>query len=318
VYFDDMLITHKSDLSVIQADDYFPFGLTMAGTSYKQSGAQENNYLYNGKELQDELDLDLYHYGARFYDPALARFTTIDPKAESYALQSGYVYAANNPVIFQEKNGENPILGTLRFLGTKITRYASKRAVKAARKKSLKRAQKSLQKNVDDHVKKLDEFKKDPFGKTDPKKLQEMKGDNPTKEILEQRLKKSRINPLEQQIKKNQGELNKVNQQLKELNKGSEQLKQGTAAVVGTATAKKTVDAVTPDIDTTVSGIKQAVGVVSGQPSSEEVANLGTTILGDNKVGRFVDEWINPFGIVDDIQTLIIIGVISATTENEE
>ena len=50
------------------------------------------------------------------------------------------------------------------------------------------------------------------------------------------------------------------------------------------------MDAVTPDIDTTVSGIKQAVGVGSGQPSSEEVANLGTTILGDNKVGRFVDE----------------------------
>ena len=26
VYFDDMKITHKSDLSVIQADDYFPLG----------------------------------------------------------------------------------------------------------------------------------------------------------------------------------------------------------------------------------------------------------------------------------------------------
>ena len=60
VYFDDMKITHKSDLSVIQADDYFPFGLTMAGTSYQQSGTKENKFKYNGKELQDDLDLNWY------------------------------------------------------------------------------------------------------------------------------------------------------------------------------------------------------------------------------------------------------------------
>ena len=77
VYFDDMKITHKSDLSVIQADDYFPFGLTMAGTSYHQSGTQENKYLYNGKELQTDLNLDWYDYGFRFYDPALARFISV-------------------------------------------------------------------------------------------------------------------------------------------------------------------------------------------------------------------------------------------------
>ena len=68
VYFDDMKITHKSDLSVIQAMNDFPFGLTMAGTSYQQSGTKENNFLYNGKELQTDLNLHWYDYGARMYD----------------------------------------------------------------------------------------------------------------------------------------------------------------------------------------------------------------------------------------------------------
>jgi len=30
-------------------------------------------------------------------------------------------------------------------------------------------------------------------------------------------------------------------------------------------------------------------------------------------VGRFVDDWINPFGIVDDLKTLMIIGIMSTS-----
>ena len=65
-------------------------------------------YKYNGKELQDELGLNVYDYGARMYDPAAPRFWQIDPLTEDYISQSVYVYAANNPVFFQEKNGESP------------------------------------------------------------------------------------------------------------------------------------------------------------------------------------------------------------------
>ncbi|MGM0528481.1 MAG: nucleotidyltransferase domain-containing protein, partial [Bacteroidota bacterium] len=50
-------------------------------------------YLYNGKEFQDELDLNLYDYGARFYDPTIARFHTIDPLAQDYSFQSPFLYA---------------------------------------------------------------------------------------------------------------------------------------------------------------------------------------------------------------------------------
>ena len=56
-------------------------------------------YKYNGKELDRKLGIDLYDYGARWYD-ATGRlgFTTMDPLcAEDYSV-SPYVYCANNPV----------------------------------------------------------------------------------------------------------------------------------------------------------------------------------------------------------------------------
>ena len=73
----------------------------------------KNKYLYNGKELQDDQlagrSLNWYDYGARMYDAALARFHTLDPLAESFNYQSPFVYAANNPIVFIDYNGEGPI-----------------------------------------------------------------------------------------------------------------------------------------------------------------------------------------------------------------
>ena len=85
----------------LPGSDYYPFGL--AFNSY-QSGLK-NDYLYNGKELQDELDLGLYDYHARQYDPVLGRFVSIDPMADFAPGWTPYRYGFNNPMMYTDPTG---------------------------------------------------------------------------------------------------------------------------------------------------------------------------------------------------------------------
>ena len=91
--------------SIVQQKGYYAFGMEISQFS---PGTNTSKNWYNGKELQDDFGLYWYDYGARFYDPELARFHTVDPKATDYYFQSPYVYAANNPILFIDKNGEGP------------------------------------------------------------------------------------------------------------------------------------------------------------------------------------------------------------------
>jgi RHS repeat-associated protein len=88
---------------------YYPFGLTL-----KEINAQGSNpYLYNGKELQDAslngVQLGWYDFGARFYDPTIARWSAHDPLAEKNRRWSPFAYAYNNPIRFIDPDGRNPI-----------------------------------------------------------------------------------------------------------------------------------------------------------------------------------------------------------------
>jgi len=77
--------------------DYYPFGMTIA--EYNGSVV---DYGYNGKELQvDSINtkkLDWYDYGARFYDPQIGRWHSVDPMAHEREWLSPYNYCQNDPI----------------------------------------------------------------------------------------------------------------------------------------------------------------------------------------------------------------------------
>lgn len=62
-------------------------------------------YKYNGKEYQDELGLNMYDYGARFYNPGIGNFWQLDPVSETSRSFSPYTYALNSPVYFIDRDG---------------------------------------------------------------------------------------------------------------------------------------------------------------------------------------------------------------------
>ncbi len=90
VWMDDLTINYHHS-PIVQAEDYYPFGLTMTGTAF-----QHGNENYKGMVTTEGIGLkDL---GFRQYDPALGRFHAVDVLSELQFDNSSYQYAGNNPI----------------------------------------------------------------------------------------------------------------------------------------------------------------------------------------------------------------------------
>jgi RHS repeat-associated protein len=102
VYFDDFKVEHVKS-SVIESQDYYPFGLTF--NSYQRENGLSNSFKFNGKEEQDELSLNTTGFGWRQYNPAIGRWSVVDQLAEKYYSMSPYTFVANNPINLVDLDG---------------------------------------------------------------------------------------------------------------------------------------------------------------------------------------------------------------------
>jgi RHS repeat-associated protein len=84
-------VTFDETTGKVGEEDYYPFGLNV----HRLQNAG-NKYLYNKKELQEETMQ--YDYGARFYDPVIGRWTSVDPLAEKMRRFTPYNYGDDNSI----------------------------------------------------------------------------------------------------------------------------------------------------------------------------------------------------------------------------
>jgi len=99
---------------IAEYEHYYPFGMQMEGLCRPALFDITNNQLYNGKELQPDYNLQWYDYGARFYDPQLGRWHSVDPMAEKHYGLTPYNYVLNNPLLYVDPKG----MDTLRVSGS--------------------------------------------------------------------------------------------------------------------------------------------------------------------------------------------------------
>ncbi|MGB7922609.1 MAG: RHS repeat-associated core domain-containing protein [Pyrinomonadaceae bacterium] len=87
------------------------FNYTAFGAQISRPGGDQPDiifYRYTSQELDEETGL--YNYKARFYDPLIGRFYSVDPASP---VSSPYVYVRNNPIAFIDPNGEEPLTAFL-------------------------------------------------------------------------------------------------------------------------------------------------------------------------------------------------------------
>ncbi|MFN3639567.1 MAG: RHS repeat-associated core domain-containing protein, partial [Flavobacterium sp.] len=79
-----------------------PFGETMA-EQHSQTSDYQNRWKFTGHELDRETGL--YYAGARYYDPRVSIWLSVDPLAERDHSWTPYRYCYNNPINFTDPDG---------------------------------------------------------------------------------------------------------------------------------------------------------------------------------------------------------------------
>jgi RHS repeat-associated protein len=99
-----ILVKTDAQGSIIELSDYSPYARQVLGEPVPGPG-------YTGHVTDPETNL--IYMKARYYDPEIGRFTSIDPKqvsAGEVTNYSRYVYARDNPMIYVDPNGRDAII----------------------------------------------------------------------------------------------------------------------------------------------------------------------------------------------------------------
>ena len=91
------------DGEVVQHIEYVPFGEVFVE---ERNNIWNTPYLFNAKEFDEETGL--YYYGARFYDPRLSLWISVDPLAEKYVHWGAYTYCYDSPITHIDIKGLFP------------------------------------------------------------------------------------------------------------------------------------------------------------------------------------------------------------------
>lgn len=83
--------------TVVNYSDYHPFG--EISTSWR---AYNEPMKFSGKEQDDYGAFDYHYFGARYYDPKIGNFSSIDKAAQ---LSNGFLYCDNNPISLSDPDG---------------------------------------------------------------------------------------------------------------------------------------------------------------------------------------------------------------------
>lgn len=118
-----------SSTEIFSQTNYYPFGLIHSGELVTSLGSNYN-YKYQGKEFLLENGIRQYDFGSRMYNPALGRWSILDPQAESQYGVSPYMAMGNNPIFFVDPNGElvgidDLILGVVGGIGNVVSQAIS-------------------------------------------------------------------------------------------------------------------------------------------------------------------------------------------------
>ena len=88
------------DGEVVQHIEYVPFGEVFVE---ERNNIWNTPYLFNAKEFDEETGL--YYYGARYYDPKISLWISVDKLSEEDLKVSSYCYTDNNPIKYLDPDG---------------------------------------------------------------------------------------------------------------------------------------------------------------------------------------------------------------------